>query len=77
MYSYSNIFLGEKGAVLEETTYHEAPFLQALTTLDRQQHQLYLKSTPEMAHQPANTFKHNVYINVEAPKTTLDINMPG
>ena len=45
----------EKGGNVksQRKTHHGAPFLQALTTLDHLQHQLYLKSTQEMAHQPA------------------------
>lgn len=45
--------MARKNGGLGETPYHEAPFLQALTTLDHQQHQLCLKSTLVMAHQPA------------------------
>ena len=37
---------------LKRSTYLEAPFRQALLTLDHQQHQLYLKSTQVRARQP-------------------------
>jgi hypothetical protein len=49
--------------------YHEAPFRQALATLDHQQHQLCLRSIQVKAHQPK--CQGHVHL-IKTTRTTCD-----